>query len=175
VWLSLKTLRSRVMASFAGHRYFLAPCGELSMFPSTVTAYFQLEGCVWLAIYRLDPTIRLAHQFVLAQCQISFLTFEPCPQATPTFHPALGGAHMHAIHCRFTVLVRVDSLANFWTCHIVLHCSQRADGLAPSVFIQIVAADAIDFSLAYSITITNREQGRPAIGPILHHVPLTAE
>jgi hypothetical protein len=30
---SLKTLRSRVIASFAGHRRFLAPYGVLSMFP----------------------------------------------------------------------------------------------------------------------------------------------
>jgi hypothetical protein len=66
MWLSLKMLRSRLMVSFAGHRRFLAPCDELSMFPSTVMAYFQLEGYVWLAIYRLDPTIRLAHYFALS-------------------------------------------------------------------------------------------------------------
>ena len=46
VWLLLKTLRLRVMASFDGHRRFLAPCGELFMFPSTkgtTMASFQLE------------------------------------------------------------------------------------------------------------------------------------
>jgi hypothetical protein len=65
VWLSLKMLRSRVMASFAD---FLAPWGELSMFPSTVMAYFQLEGynIIWFSIYKLDPTPRLAHHYVLA-------------------------------------------------------------------------------------------------------------
>jgi hypothetical protein len=138
VWLSLKTLRSRVMASFAGHRCFLAPCGELSMFPSTVMAYSQLEGCVWLAIYRLNPTIQLAHQFVLAQCQISFLTFllvDPCPQlqATPTFHPALGGAYMLGSLYWYGSTVSY-SLANFGH---MLYCSQRAsaDGSAPRVFI----------------------------------------
>ena len=36
--------------------------------------------------------------------------------------------------------------------------------------ILIVAAATID----YSSTITNQEQGRPAIGPMLHRMPLTA-
>ena len=46
VWLLLKTLRSRVMTSFAGHHRFVAPCGELSMFISTkgtTMASFKLE------------------------------------------------------------------------------------------------------------------------------------
>jgi hypothetical protein len=67
---------------------------------------------------------------------------DPCPQATPTFQcchshvsPCVGRG-LHACY-RFTVLVRVDSLANFWTCNIALHCSQRADSLAPRVFITI--------------------------------------
>ena len=46
VWLSPKMLCSRIMASFAGHCHFLAPCSELSMFLSTkgtTMASFQLE------------------------------------------------------------------------------------------------------------------------------------
>ena len=61
VSLSLKTLHSRVMASFAGHHHFLAPYDELTRFPSPVMAYFQLQGYVSLAVYMLvsspDPTL----------------------------------------------------------------------------------------------------------------------
>ena len=41
--------------------------------------------------------------------------------------------------------------------------------------IRIAAAATINFSLKpYLSTIINQEQGRPAIGPILHHMSLMA-
>jgi hypothetical protein len=156
VLLSLKTLHSRVMASFAGYRHFLTPYGELSVFPSTVMAYFQPQGHVSLAVYRLDPTIRLAHYFVLAHWQISFLTFLPSGHShvsmlpLPRFSvPCVGrGLHEDVNIATPTFLAQYikeiaeasSTLATgkgrqfgkLWT------LANSADGLAPRVFIVMV-------------------------------------
>jgi hypothetical protein len=55
------------------------------MFPSTVMAYFQLEGynrgynIIWFSIYKLDPTPRLAHHYVLAHWLLDFFSGGPHP------------------------------------------------------------------------------------------------
>ena len=56
VWLSLKTLRSRVLAPFAGHRYLPRSLASFRRTNETAMASFQLENYVWLVI---DATTRL--------------------------------------------------------------------------------------------------------------------
>ena len=52
-----------------------------------------------------------------------------------------------------------------------LDAKERPGKFTHAIFIiLLVAAATID----YSSTITNQERGRPAIGPILHRMPLTA-
>ena len=58
VWLSLKTLRSRVMASFAGHRFLPRSLANFRRPNETAMASFQLEKYIWLIIH---PITRLAH------------------------------------------------------------------------------------------------------------------
>ena len=60
VLLSLKTLRSSVMASFAGHRFLPRPLANFRRPNETAVASFQLEKYIWLVI---DPTTRLVHHW----------------------------------------------------------------------------------------------------------------
>jgi hypothetical protein len=91
------------------------------MFPSTVMAYFQLEGynrgynIIWFSIYKLDPTPRLAHHYVLAHWLIDFFSGGPHPPsptpplprfnvATPTFQCACMKTLLPCPHFRVTLL-----------------------------------------------------------------------
>ena len=58
VWLFLKTLCSRVIASFAGHRFLPRSLANFRRPNETAMASFQLEKYIWLVI---DPTTRLVH------------------------------------------------------------------------------------------------------------------
>ena len=58
VWLFLKMLRSRVMASFAGHRFLPRSLANFRRPNETAMTSFQLEKCIWLVI---DPTTQLVH------------------------------------------------------------------------------------------------------------------
>ena len=52
VWLSLKTLRSRVLAPFGGHRRLPRSLVSFRRTNETAMASFQLEKYIWLLI---DP------------------------------------------------------------------------------------------------------------------------
>jgi hypothetical protein len=58
VWLSLKTLCSRVLASFTGHRRLSCFLASFRWTMETAMTSFQLEEYVWSAI---DPTRQLVH------------------------------------------------------------------------------------------------------------------
>ena len=58
VWLSLKTLCSRVLASFAGHRCLPRSLASFQWTNEIAMASFQLEKYTWLVI---DPTTGLVH------------------------------------------------------------------------------------------------------------------
>ena len=53
VWIYLKTLRSRVLASFAGRHHLPRSLTSFRWIKETVMVSFQLEEYVWLEI---DPT-----------------------------------------------------------------------------------------------------------------------
>ncbi len=58
MWLSLKMLRSRVLASFAGHCHLLHFLASFRWITETAVTSFQLKEYVLLAI---DPIRRLVH------------------------------------------------------------------------------------------------------------------
>ncbi len=58
VWIYAKTLCSRVLALFVGHRCLPRSLRSFRWIKETVLASYQLEGYVWLVIV---PTRRLAH------------------------------------------------------------------------------------------------------------------
>ena len=58
VWLSLKTLCSRVLAPFAGHRCLPCSLANFRWPNETTMASFQLEKYIWFVI---NPTTQLVH------------------------------------------------------------------------------------------------------------------
>ena len=58
ICLSLKTLRSRVLAPFASHRYLPRSVASFLRTNETSMASFQLEKYIWFVI---DPTTQLVH------------------------------------------------------------------------------------------------------------------
>ena len=59
-WLSLKMLRSRGMASFAGHHFLPRSLANFWRPNEIAMASFQFEKYIWLVI---DPTTRLVHRW----------------------------------------------------------------------------------------------------------------
>ena len=95
VWLYLKTLRSRVMASFAGHRFLPRSLANFRRPNETAMASFQLEK-YYMVSYRSNNTT--GSSLIVLHWQRSFLAISACYKML-TQHYTRDTAGHYAIAC----------------------------------------------------------------------------